>query len=174
MKRVRSGLYESGRIMLRPMKEEDAEYVVKWRNDPEIKKWMFNQEELTIEKHLKWFRLPRKGRMDYVICDKETEKPIGTVNFTNIKDKTAEAGKLLGDFSYLGKGYAKEAFGLWIDVGFNVFGFENIYVLTQTLNKRNIALNKKLGFKETEQKMITRNGKIFSVIKMDIRNEKKG
>ena len=38
------------------MSEEDAPYIVEWRNDPEIKKWMFNQEEITIESHLNWFR----------------------------------------------------------------------------------------------------------------------
>lgn len=173
MKKTVLEIYESERVILRPMREEDAEYVVKWRNDPDIKKWMFNQEKLTKEKHLEWFRLPKANRIDYMVCDKRNGKPIGTVNFTNIKDKETEAGKLLGDRLYLGKGYAKEAFGLWIRVGFKKFGFENIYVLTQISNKRNIELNKKLGFRETNQKTVTKNGLAFSVVKMEIHNEEK-
>lgn len=137
------------RVFLRPMLLEDAEHVVRWRSDPEILGNIFAREPLTLESHLKWFQSPREGRLDYIICLKETEGPIGTVNFTNIDGQNlkAEAGKMLGDKSTWGKGLAREAFILCISFGFREMGLNRIYVRTLSTNQRNIELNKKLGFK---------------------------
>ncbi len=145
------------RVFLRPMLLEDAEHVVRWRSDPEILANIFAREPLTLESHLKWFQSPREGRLDYIICLKETERPIGTVNLTNIdyQNLKAEAGKMLGDKSTWGKGLAKEAFILWISFGFREMGLNRIYVRTLSTNQRNIELNKKLGFKT---KRILREG----------------
>lgn len=136
------------RVFLRPIELDDAVNIVKWRNDPEIKRWMFNQDQITLETHLNWFHSLKSNRIDYVICDIENEKPIGTLNFINIKYKKAEAGKMLGDKEYWGKGYAKEAFKLWIDFGFSELGLEVITVQTMAENIGNIKLNEKLAFKE--------------------------
>lgn len=134
------------RIFLRPMTREDSSFIVSWRNDPEIKKWMFNQRPLTIEEHLKWFEKPKPDRLDYVICDKENSLPIGTVNFINMEAKRAEAGKMLGDKNYWGGGFAREAFSLWLNAGFKILKLQTIYVKTMTANTANIKLNEKLGF----------------------------
>jgi RimJ/RimL family protein N-acetyltransferase len=136
------------RVFLRPMELDDAADIVRWRNDPEIRKWMFNQDQITLESHLNWFNSHKPNRIDYVICDIENEKPIGTLNFININDKNAEAGKMLGDKKYWGKGYAKEAFKLWIDFGFSDLDFDLITVRTMAENTGNIKLNEKLDFKE--------------------------
>jgi RimJ/RimL family protein N-acetyltransferase len=139
------------KVFLRPIELDDAAHIVRWRNDPEIKKWMFNQDQVTLESHLNWFGSQRQNRIDFVICDIENEKPIGTLNFINIKDKKAEAGKMLGDKEYWGKGYAKEAFTLWIDFGFLDLDFDLITVKTMADNTGNIKLNEKLGFKEVNR-----------------------
>lgn len=137
------------RVFLRPMLLDDADYVVRWRNDPDILANLFVREPLTLESHLKWLQTPREDRLDYVICLRETNRPIGTVNFTNIdrENLKAEAGKMLGDKSTWGKGLAKEAFILWMEHGFNNLGLGRIYVKTFITNLANIGLNKKLGFK---------------------------
>src|SRR5690554_5382937 len=119
------------RVYLRRLTEEDSCYVVNWRNDPEIRKWMFNQQELTIENHLKWFRsVDFEKRLDYVICDLKNDVPIGTVNFVDIAQKSAEAGKMLGNKDYWGGGYAKEAFLLWLRFGFVRLELKRVIVQT--------------------------------------------
>ena len=147
---VDPGLLIGKKVYLREMSEEDAPYIVSWRNDPEIKKWMFNQEILTLENHYKWFIKFKPNRIDFIICDKKTDQPIGTVNFVNIRKDEAEAGKMLGDKKYWGGGYAKEAFIIWLNIGFNAWGFKRITVKTKKNNIVNIGLNKKLGFIEAK------------------------
>jgi RimJ/RimL family protein N-acetyltransferase len=138
------------RIFLRPMVIDDAEHVVRWRNDPETLANMFTGEPITVESHMEWFNSPRENRLDYVICLKYSGKPIGTVNFTNVdmENLKAEAGKLLGEKSARGKGLAKEAFGVWISFGFRELGLNRIYIRTMISNTANIQLNKRLGFIE--------------------------
>jgi RimJ/RimL family protein N-acetyltransferase len=138
------------RVFLRPMGINDAEHVVGWRNDPETLANIFTSEPITVESQLKWLNSPRKNRLDYVICLKDSKKPIGTVNFTNVDmgNLKAEAGKLLGEKSARGKGLAKEAFIVWISFGFRELGFNRIYIRTMVSNTVNIQLNKKLGFIE--------------------------
>ena len=36
------------------LKLEEKEMILKWRNHPEIRKWMYNQDNITLENHLKF------------------------------------------------------------------------------------------------------------------------
>ena len=146
-KQISSTYTRGEKVFLREMTRDDADYIVKWRNDPAIQKWMFNRDHITKEGHLRWFE-NRENRIDFMICEVRSDKPIGTVNFTNIEKQKAEAGKMLGDKSYWGGGYAKEAFILLLNIGFNDLGFTEIYIKTMSQNKPNIGLNLKLGFNE--------------------------
>lgn len=146
MMKTEASRIDGEKIYLRQMCEEDAPYIVEWRNDPEIRKWMFNQEELTIEKHLEWFNYRRDNRLDYMICLIESGLPIGTVNYTIKDGRVAESGRILGNKEYWGLGYAKEAALLWLKVGFYNFGFKKVIAKTKCENEANIRLNKKLGF----------------------------
>ena len=142
---------EGPKILLRPMVLSDAEKVVEWRNNKDILKWMFKKNKISVEDHKKWFN-SREKRYDYIILDKKKLKPIGTVNYVlNSKNKfVAEAGKLIGEQDYWGKGYAKEAFRIWIDFGFNNLSLKKIIVKTNVKNSKNIGLNLSLGFNKVK------------------------
>jgi len=136
------------------MVESDAESIVSWRNALESRSMFFNKEELSLEKHLDWFRSCRNDRVDYVFCENRKGKAIGTVNFKDIDELTgsAEAGKLLGDISFRKKGLAKEAFAVWLQYGFDILKLKYIYVFTRIDNVANLKLNQKLGFKIVESR----------------------
>ena len=163
------------RVTLRPLQLEDAELVVQWRNDPEIRKQLFSQEPLTIESHLEWFRRPKSNRLDFVICLHESERPIGTVNYTHIdfQNGKAESGKMLGDRTQWGKGLAKEAFRLWLAFGFESLNLTYIYVRILSGNLRNIKLNERLGFQVERvlPKEYQRGDKFYDVVVMGLRCE---
>jgi RimJ/RimL family protein N-acetyltransferase len=157
------------RVFLRKMNEADADSIVLWRNDPEIKKWMFSQEDVSVQTHSEWFSNQNESnRLDYMICDMNTKKPIGTVNYVNIGDYTAEAGKLLGDKAYWGLGYAKEAFRLWLSYGFSQLKFKKIYVRTMINNVSNIKLNTNLGFSVKEESVFRIDNKVIPILVMEI------
>jgi len=130
------------------MLESDAENVVLWRNREDINQWFFSNDHITREDHLYWYHSSRKNRLDYMIVYKENSLPIGTVSFKNIDkvNRTAEAGKLIGDITYRGRGLAKEAFYLWINYGFEHLKLDSIYIKTYANNTANIKVNESLGF----------------------------
>jgi len=147
---------EGSKILLRPMVLLDAEKVVEWRNNENILKWMFKKNKISVDDHVNWFK-SRKNRYDYIIVDKIKSKPIGTVNYVLNSKNEAEAGKLIGDQNYWGKGYAKEAFRIWINFGINNLSLKKIIVKTNPNNIKNIGLNLSLGFKK--DKIIKENDK---------------
>jgi len=175
LKSIANVRLESERVMLRPMEEEDAELIVKWRNDPEISKWLFAPEPITLESHLEWFRHPKVDRLDFVICLSKSQRPVGTVSYTNIDtvNAKAEAGKMLGERKLWGRGLAKEAFRLWLAFGFEKLELKYIYVRTLSTNYGNIKLNEKLGF-HTEQVLkgeYQRGDELFDVVVMGLTRE---
>ena len=146
------------RLYLRPMTEGDAELIVAWRSEPSTAAMFFSSPP-TLQEHLDWFHSDREDRVDYVIAIAEERRPIGVVNFKNIdlSGGIAEGGKLLGDRSSRGKGYAKEAFAAWLLYGFGTLELETIEVRTRADNSPNIGLNKRLGF-TTDDKYTARAG----------------
>ena len=48
-------MIEGERIILREIEEEDLDLIVKWRNDPEILRWLFSYLPLNKVKQLKWY-----------------------------------------------------------------------------------------------------------------------
>lgn len=164
---------QSGRIYLREMTEQDSTYLILWRNDPDIKKWFFNKKKLTLSEHLKWFKSTRDSRIDYIICDKNKDIPIGTLNYKNIFNDTAEIGKMIGDKKYWGKGIGRESFILWLDFGINVLGFNTIYSKTLANNVRNIRLNERFGFKVIDEAYvkIDDGNKTYKILTMELKRE---
>ncbi len=143
---------ETPRLWLRPMREEDAELIVAWRNEPSTAA-MFFIAPPTLDEHLRWFHSGREWRVDYVIVRKEEGRPIGVVNFRDIDEVrgVAEGGKLIGDLNSRGRGMAKEAFAAWLMYGFGTLGLRRVMIRTRTDNTANIRINEKLGFHVEER-----------------------
>jgi RimJ/RimL family protein N-acetyltransferase len=165
-------LIVGSRLTLRPMVEDDAELIVQWRNDPEIMKWMFAQWTITVSSHLHWFRARGDGRIDYIICLKNDLLPIGTINLAHINrvGKTAETGRILGDKTQWGKGYAQEAYILWLHFAFFKIELETVYSRTLTSNVRNIVANRRLGFEilSVEKSVELGAGRVADIVTMRI------
>ncbi len=48
------------KIYLRPITEDDANLIVKWRNSSSVLKHCFNREQITVESHLKFYKENRE------------------------------------------------------------------------------------------------------------------
>lgn len=141
------------RLLLRPMSPQDAECIVRWRNSQHVAGMMMRQRkaELTPEEHLSWFVKTRHHRHDYIIELRTDRRPIGTVSLDwracPRDQKCAEIGKLIGERSALGRGYAKEATIAWMQFAFDEAQFELVYSQTRADNVANLAINRTLGFR---------------------------
>lgn len=165
-------------ISLRPISYDDTSLIVKWRNNPAVRKNLLSQELITNETHLNYYKKQILTNLNYqfiILCkDFSTNAvtPIGTVLLKNIdtKNHNCELGIFIGEQKYRGKGYGDEALRLLLEYGFTHLQMHKIYLKVLPDNLAAVKLYKKIGFTE-EAKFrddYFRDGYFFNVIQMSI------
>jgi UDP-4-amino-4,6-dideoxy-N-acetyl-beta-L-altrosamine N-acetyltransferase len=160
------------RIILREIEEDDLNSIVKWRNDPDILRWLFSYSPLNKTKQIRWYEkyLDDYTQQTFIIEVKEEKIPIGTVGLTSIdyKNQIAELGVLIGDEGWQNKGMGKEALDLLIRFVFDEMNIRKIKATVFEENIPAIRLYKSCGFVEEGalQKEVYKNGEFKSVMVM--------
>lgn len=103
---------EGQQIYLRPITMEDTELIVKWRNEDRVRSNFIYQALFTKEGHEHWMRTKvASGEVvQFIICEKESGRPVGSVYFRNIDllNKKAEYGIFIGEADCAGRGIGTE------------------------------------------------------------------
>jgi len=88
-------------------------------------------------------------RLDFIICLKENDQPIGYTGFRDIdiKNRKAESYTGIGEKLYTGKGYAKESKILALRYIFTYHNMNRIYAKVRSDHKASLELNKSIGYK---------------------------
>ena len=135
------------RLYLRALRPEDADGPwVSWFNDAEV--CAGNSH------HVRPYT--RQDALDYIfntedlalaIVDMGTDKHIGNVTLQNIHpiNRSADFGIIIGDKSFWGKGYGKEAATLMFDHGFKTMNLHRIACGTLETNQAMMKLASSLG-----------------------------
>jgi RimJ/RimL family protein N-acetyltransferase len=111
------------------------------------------------------------GHASFVIYERATMRPIGTVGLPGINyaHRTAELGIGIGEHDCWGKGYGTEATRLILDYAFNVLGLHNVMLRVFGYNERAIRSYQKVGFKEMGRRRQAQRigGQAYDVVYMD-------
>ncbi|MBB6216434.1 RimJ/RimL family protein N-acetyltransferase [Anaerosolibacter carboniphilus] len=142
-------------VELRGLIEEDFPQIIKWRNDPEINRFLNQPYQLTLELQYKWYqdKYLKSNEILFVIIEQKNFKKIGTigVNDLNFDNKTGILGRLLiGEKEYRGSRELIEAMVLIYDFIFNELELNELYGHCVKENKQVISFDKKFGFVPTE------------------------
>lgn len=137
-------------ISLQPISPQDTDFIIKWRNNPNVRKNLVSQITLTREMHQNWLetKVASGEVVQYIITDKGSDQPVGTIYFNNI-DKTnrvAEFGIFIGEDSARGKGLGSEATKLFCEYGFHSLGLRRIFLRVFADNKQAIQCYINAGF----------------------------
>lgn len=138
------------RIQLRKVEEEDLDLIVKWRNDPEILRWLFSYLPLSHPKQKKWYeKYVEDDTQEIFVIEMKEKTPVGTVGLSNIdhRNQKAELGILI-DKNWQKKGIGKEALELLIDLAWSEMNMRKIKALVFEENEAAIKLYKSCGFVE--------------------------
>jgi len=166
-------LMKSENIYLRSPEPSDAHRIMLWENNPE--NWQVTDTEIpfTFNGILELIDSQRNfrstGQLRLLICLNASDVSIGTVDLydADFKNSNVAIGILIGEKTFRGLGYAKEALNLMVNYTKEVFNFDNIYCSIQANNKESISLFEGSGF---EQRGIrknwfkTRNGKVDELL----------
>mgnify|MGYP000502841713 CR=1 FL=1 len=147
------------------LKLEEKEMILKWRNHTDIRKWMYNQDEITLDEHLSFID-SLKSRKDklYFLLKKEDEF-IGVIDFTQLAE---EISVHMGIYSNPNiKGNGKILLNKIIDYSFNDLKVKKIFSEVFAENNKAHNLYKNFNFKDISEKIV--NNK--KVICMELENE---
>ena len=131
---------------------EEKKEVLNWRNNPEIRKWMIDKNEISLKNHLNFIDNIPQNKIYLKVAD------LGIINL-KILNKKVELGLHKNPSKQkVGKILMKTA----IDYAFNELNAKKIILYVFEDNLRAIHLYKKFGFKEVDKK--------DNIVKMEIEN----
>ena len=147
---------------------EEKKMILKWRNHPNIREWMYNQKEISIESHLNFIESLKTSKDKIYFLVKIGKEYIGTIYFTNIKyqNKSTYFGLYSNPYSKV-PGIGRILEKIAIDYAFNTLNINTLKLEVFENNKIVINLHKKFNFKQIEEKIV--NNK--KVIVMELKNE---
>jgi len=134
--------------------EEDFDYYYKWRNDPNVFKYLGGGYKIVSKDKMKEIFTnllkPKSDENRFTIIN-ENNTPIGMIGLYNIseKNKNAEIGMYIGDVNSRGKGYAQEAFDELRSIAKNQYGLIKLKLYVVKKNYAAVKLWKRLGFIES-------------------------
>jgi len=147
--------YEADQVRLRPLRVEDRQTSVAWRNDPAIRENILGYRfPVTEEMEADWIDrvLKDQGRTRLVVAieDKSDDRMIGFVYLDNIDwiSRTAEIGMLIGDVRRHRRGLGKTTLSLIVHHAFNVLNLRRLYLRVIAYNEAALRLYRNAGFTE--------------------------
>lgn len=132
-------------VRVRNMREEDLEDVLRWRNHPEVRRWMYTSHEISPSEHREWYaRVARDPRRHLLIAE-EAGTPLGFVQFTETGDEgVADWGFYAVPDARPGSGAKLGTAAL--DHAFGALGLRKVRGEAIARNERSAGFHRKLGF----------------------------
>ena len=134
------------------LKLEEKEMILKWRNHPDIRRWMYNQDEIKFEEHLSFID-SLKSRKDklYFLVKKEDDF-IGVIDFTQLVNKESVHMGIYSNPNINGNG--KILLNKIIDYSFNNLKVKRVFSEVFAENDKAYNLYKKFNFKAISEKIV--------------------
>lgn len=149
-------------VELVPLEKKYLDIVTKWNYDTEINAYFSKRPPLSEEQQLTWLQktLNDKSKKKYIIIHRLNKKPVGMVSLMQInqEQQTAEFGITIGEKSYWGSGFAKEASNMLLHYAFQVLNLKEIYLTVFESNERAIRFFSKLGFVNSANNKLDETG----------------
>ncbi len=143
--------YDVGtRLTFRPIDEEDAYLVTKWRNSKVARDVYFNQDVVTPDTHLAFLANRKPHDLVWAIDLKGYGSPIGMTSLTvDVGAHTAEYGRAFIALEYTGKGYATEQEYIVLAFAFEVLRLGSLWGDVLASNEAALALHHKTGWEDS-------------------------
>jgi len=153
------------------LKETEKELVRRWRNHPDVKRWMYSSETISSEEHHRFIEgLSRTDRSFYWLVKKGGE-PIGVIYLTktDFKNRNAYLG-IYADPRSKGSGYGRNLVASLKELVFGVADFHTLKLEVFEDNERAIRFYQKAGFQEEGRlkEVVLKNGRWKDVVILGI------
>ena len=135
------------RGLIRKMTVKDIDQVLQWRNHINVRRFMFTQEEITLDEHRKWFERVSLDSHRHLLIFENDGIPSGSVNFTRLDTLS------IADWSFYLAIDTKKGVGLQLglaalDYAFDELELNKVCGKALAFNDRSIQFHLNLGFKQ--------------------------
>lgn len=143
---------EGKQVYLRPIKKEDTDRIIAWRNSQAVRPFFIYQKPFTRQGHLDWLKnMINSGKgYQFIICLRENDLPVGS---TYLRDhdpvvRKAEYGVFIGEEEQRGRGIGTESLELTLKFAFEVLKLHKVFARAFSDNHPSINSFLKGGFEQ--------------------------
>lgn len=69
---------------VRLMNQSDLEQILAWRNDPEVRRYMYTQHKISLDEHTRWFESASQDASRHLLVFESDGVPLGFINIHQI------------------------------------------------------------------------------------------
>jgi RimJ/RimL family protein N-acetyltransferase len=133
-------------VILRPITVDDAEFTSGLRSDPKVYEFLSSSKPLTSDNQRSWIENFLSANQGYyfIIENKKTGTPEGTIGLYNFEQNSAEFGRYIA----LNSLSAIESEYLLLEFAFRTLNLHEIYCKTADLNTKVWKQHLSFGFKD--------------------------
>jgi diamine N-acetyltransferase len=159
-------------ICLRLVELRDASLIFEWETNKEIRRFTERDVPITIDLIEAVIKEQRSvfdsGQVRFIICNKQTNVPVGLVDLYNIDFtiETAEVGIAIIDERNRQKGFASAALDEIKEYAANVIGVYCLRSFVEVDNIPSTILFERLGY-EIEESNVIRSDKTMNIYKIE-------
>ena len=143
---------------------EQKKMILEWRNHSNIKKWMYNQEDISLENHLKFIDSLKSNKDKLYFLLKESGECIGVIDFYNFKDNSCDIG-LYQNPNLKGRG--QNIMNTICKYAFGYLNLRNIFAEVIISNTKAYDLYHQFGFKIVKELNINE----YNIYRMELIND---
>ena len=125
---------------------------MKWRNNEKVVQNFIYRKPISREEHICWMEQKvATGRViQFIICDLQTDKPLGVVYIQNIEEEhsKAEEGIFLGEEEAFGRGIGTEAARLMVRYAFEILGLHKLSARVLAYNMASRRMHEGAGYEQ--------------------------
>jgi UDP-4-amino-4,6-dideoxy-N-acetyl-beta-L-altrosamine N-acetyltransferase len=132
---------------VRPMVHDDLIRVLAWRNEPEVRRYMYTQHEITLDEHQRWYERALQDPRKHLLIFVRDNQPVGFVNF----NEAANGG--IADWGFYAaptapKGTGRHLGQAALSHAFTEIGLHKVCGQALAHNQRSILMHRSLGFQQ--------------------------
>jgi diamine N-acetyltransferase len=147
-------MLKGDKVILRAVEPSDAAMLMLWENDTE--NWKVTDTEVPFSLHGIMQLIDHQqdlratGQLRFLICELESEKPVGTIDLydADFRNGNAALGILIANHQARKKGYALQSVELLLAYAEKILELHNVTCSIQATNTESIRLFEKAGFQK--------------------------
>lgn len=135
------------RSQIRPMVHADLALVLAWRNDPDVRRYMYSQHEITLVEHQQWFEHTLTDPKKHLMIFEVNHQALGFVNF----NERVNGG--IADWGFYAapdapKGSGRQLGRAALSHAFTQLKLHKVCGQALAYNERSVQFHQSLGFQQ--------------------------